>query len=477
MKASGAGAPGTVDADVVVRLAPRAPAAPSSPTTPTPSVGGVIGGVGQRMLAGVTKKMAGQFFSAVDADIAGVRVRRPERSRGRHADGGTRHTQRGACARVVAGAAGPRAPFAGRDFALGVVTGGAVALVGVVVGWAIGGGLTMRAFTAAAVQVAPVPAPLTAETIARQPRHVRRDDPRVRRGHRCRARRAARDRRRPASPRAAPRRSSGTSSPSCPGAMIEPIQAVARELGVHVCFGTYERGPERGVVYNSSVLIGPSGDLLGVYRKTHPFCSEIVAGGGWVTPGDTVTVCDTELGRIGMIICFDGDYPELSRIQAVQGAEVICRPSALLRSADIWDLTSRARAYDNHVYVIGANAVGVDPAGVLYFGNSHIVTPIGHIVAKAATHEGWVSARLDPADGASSLTPGLEHRPGLRPPARPQPRPHPQPPRRARGRRRDVVPARPDPPGRRRADPDPRRPTTVGRRGASITACRPACRS
>ena len=180
--------------------------------------------------------------------------------------------------------------------------------------------------------------------------------------------------------------------------MIEPIQAVARELGVHVCFGTYERGPERGVVYNSSVLIGPSGDLLGIYRKTHPFCSEIVSGGGWVTPGDTVTVCDTELGRIGMIICFDGDYPELSRIQAVQGAEVICRPSALLRSADIWDLTSRARAYDNHVYVIGANAVGADPAGVLYFGNSHIVTPIGHIVAKAATHPGWVTARLDPAD-------------------------------------------------------------------------------
>jgi predicted amidohydrolase len=175
---------------------------------------------------------------------------------------------------------------------------------------------------------------------------------------------------------------------------------------VHVCVGTYERGPERGVVYNSSVLVGPSGEVLGIYRKTHPFCSEIVSGGGWVTPGDTVTVCDTELGRIGMIICFDGDYPELSRIQAVQGAEVICRPSALLRSADIWDLTSRARAYDNHVYVIGANAVGADPAGVLYFGNSHIVTPIGHVVAKAATHPGWVSARLDPADALSSLTPG-----------------------------------------------------------------------
>jgi predicted amidohydrolase len=154
------------------------------------------------------------------------------------------------------------------------------------------------------------------------------------------------------------------------------------------------------------VLVDPRGEVVGVYRKTHPFCSEAVSGGGWVTPGDTVTVVDTELGRIGMIVCFDGDYPELSRIQAVQGAEVICRPSALLRSADLWELTSRARAYDNHVFVVGANATGTDAAGVHYFGNSHVVTPIGHIVAKAASHEGWVSARLDPAEALASLTPG-----------------------------------------------------------------------
>ena len=58
------------------------------------------------------------------------------------------------------------------------------------------------------------------------------------------------------------------------------------------------------------------------------------------------------------------------------------------------------------MFVVGANATGIDPAGVLYFGNSHIVTPVGHIVAKAASHEGWVSARLDPATALASLTPG-----------------------------------------------------------------------
>jgi predicted amidohydrolase len=113
------------------------------------------------------------------------------------------------------------------------------------------------------------------------------------------------------------------------------------------------------------------------------------------------------------MICFDGDYPELARIEAVLGAEVICRPSALLRSADIWELTTRARAYDNHVFVVASNATGVDPAGVLYFGNSLIVTPIAEVIARAASHECWVSARLDPATALASLTPGSSVRQGF----------------------------------------------------------------
>lgn len=263
----------------------------------------------------------------------------------------------------------------------------------------------MRAFTAAAVQVAPTPGPLDAESVRKNL------DKCVDFTRRCVAATGA-------ELVVLPESATTGFTPDCsveelwdlvselPGPVIQPIQDVARELGVHVCVGTYERGPERGVVYNAAVLIGPTGEVLGVYRKTHPFCTEAVSGGGWVTPGDSVTVCDTELGKIGMIICFDGDYPELSRIQAVRGAEVILRPSALLRSADIWELTSRARAYDNHVFVVGANATGIDPAGVIYFGNSHIVTPIGHIVAKAASHESWVSARLDPTEALASLTPG-----------------------------------------------------------------------
>jgi predicted amidohydrolase len=186
-----------------------------------------------------------------------------------------------------------------------------------------------------------------------------------------------------------------------PGPVTEPVQEAARRLGVHVVLGTYERGPERGTVYNTAVMVGADGSVLGRYRKTHLFCGE-----DWVTAGDRAVVVQTPLARLGLMICFDGDYPELARIEAVQGAEVICRPSALLRSADIWDLTNRARAYDNHVFVVGANATGIDPAGVIYFGNSMIVTPVAEVVARAASHAGWVTARLDPATAMASLTPG-----------------------------------------------------------------------
>jgi predicted amidohydrolase len=191
-----------------------------------------------------------------------------------------------------------------------------------------------------------------------------------------------------------------------PGPVTEPVQEVARRLGVHVVMGTYERGADRGVVYNAAVLIDRRGEIGGVYHKTHPFSTEMRSRGGWVTPGDEVCVVDTELGCIGLMICFDGDYPELSRITAVQGAEVIVRPSALLRSADIWELTNRARAYDNHVFVIGSNATGIDPARAIYFGNSMIVSPVAEVVARASSYEQWITARLDPDEALASMTPG-----------------------------------------------------------------------
>lgn len=128
MKAQGAGGPGTVDADVVVRLAPSAAGGTDLSYDADAAVGGVIGGVGQRMLAGVTRKMAGQFFEAVDDDIAGVRKEKK-----------TKPVEVPSGPRPIEAVGTSTAAFGGRPYAWGVVTGGAVALAGVIVGWAIGG--------------------------------------------------------------------------------------------------------------------------------------------------------------------------------------------------------------------------------------------------------------------------------------------------------------------------------------------------
>ena len=181
-----------------------------------------------------------------------------------------------------------------------------------------------------------------------------------------------------------------------PGNTSQKIQAAAAKYGVHLVWPTYRRAGERGRILNSAVLIGPDGEVIGIYDKTHPFPGERRDYGGWTEAGTSADVYETELGTIGMIICYDGDFPELSRLLAVKGAEVIVRPSALLRSYDIWYITNCARAYDNHVYMVSTNMLGPDAGGNYYFGHSMIVNPIAWRLAQARGTEEIIAAKLDP---------------------------------------------------------------------------------
>ncbi|MEK7107169.1 MAG: carbon-nitrogen hydrolase family protein [Patescibacteria group bacterium] len=81
----------------------------------------------------------------------------------------------------------------------------------------------------------------------------------------------------------------------------------AREFDSYLVFPTYERGERPDILYNSAALIGPEG-LIGVYRKTHPFPTERLEGGGWTTPGSQPCCLETSIGRIGIVICYDGDF-------------------------------------------------------------------------------------------------------------------------------------------------------------------------
>ncbi|MBF0407046.1 MAG: carbon-nitrogen hydrolase family protein [Candidatus Riflebacteria bacterium] len=188
-----------------------------------------------------------------------------------------------------------------------------------------------------------------------------------------------------------------------PGRLTDEGIKWAKELNAYIVFPTYERGKKEGTVFNSAALIGPTG-ILGVYRKTHPFPTERKEAGGWTTPGSRSCCVETEIGKIGIVICYDGDFPELARVTTLKGAEIICRPSAFMRTYDHWELTNRARAYDNHVYWIASNAVGPDASGAYFFGSSMIVHPSGFKIAQARASDEFIWAELDP-DPIRTITP------------------------------------------------------------------------
>lgn len=178
--------------------------------------------------------------------------------------------------------------------------------------------------------------------------------------------------------------------------LLAPIQEICRARRIHCVLPTYERGPRHGIVYNSAFLIDARGKNLGAYRKTHLFPTERLQNRGWSTPGHRYPVFDTEIGRIGIHICYDGDFPEVARILALKGAQILCRPAALLRHFEIWEASNKMRAYENHVHHIAVNAVGSDAAGTHYFGHSMIISPIAQTLALGRAVNDLVYAEIRP---------------------------------------------------------------------------------
>jgi len=130
-----------------------------------------------------------------------------------------------------------------------------------------------------------------------------------------------------------------------PGPSTEYFSKLAKEHGVYLVVGLVER--DAPLVYNTGVLIGPDGSLIGKYRKVALPRTEIEAG---VAPGDEYPVFDTPLGKIGMMICYDGFFPEVARQLSVRGAEIIAFPVAGCNPR-----LAAARAVENHVYVVSSS--------------------------------------------------------------------------------------------------------------------------
>jgi predicted amidohydrolase len=174
----------------------------------------------------------------------------------------------------------------------------------------------------------------------------------------------------------------------------------ANEFGVYIAFGMVTKERVESVLYNSSVLVGPDGELVEVYNKIHLRGEERMA----FREGYKLPVAETEIGGIGMMLGYDLAYPEVARSLALDGAEIlVVMANWEATHIDEWKTYVRARAYENAVYVAAANRVGEDVT-LNFGGESMVVGPRGQIHASLADEtdpetgaplEGFAVARID----------------------------------------------------------------------------------
>jgi predicted amidohydrolase len=187
------------------------------------------------------------------------------------------------------------------------------------------------------------------------------------------------------------------------GHCITWAREIAAELGIELVAGSIrEHVPGQTKGANTSVHIGPDGEIRTIYRKLHMFDVE-VDGVAYEEsrdehPGDEVITSELAGGtRVGLSICYDVRFPELYRALIAGGAEVITIPAAftLATTRDHWEVLVRARAIENQCFVIAPNQIGAHAPGRRAGGRSLIVDPWGLVLACAPDTETAIVADLD----------------------------------------------------------------------------------
>jgi deaminated glutathione amidase len=196
---------------------------------------------------------------------------------------------------------------------------------------------------------------------------------------------------------------------SVPGPTTTRMAQLAQSRALTLHLGSLlEESPVKGKFFNTSVVIGPSGEIVATYRKIHLFDVNVPEAivhreSDIIAPGDEMVVAQLTDFSLGLSVCFDVLFPEPYRALALTGAEVIAIPAAFnaVTGRAHWDLLVRARAVENHVFVVAATQVGTTAEGIATYGHSLIVDPWGEVLAESTGDEPEVViATLDLRDVA-----------------------------------------------------------------------------
>jgi predicted amidohydrolase len=184
-----------------------------------------------------------------------------------------------------------------------------------------------------------------------------------------------------------------------PGSSINSLEEIAKKENIHIVFGMPEQSEKaHAVLYNTAVLLGPDG-FVGKYRKMHLPTHSVFEEKRYFRLGYEAPVFETELGKMGLTICYDMFFPEISRLLRLKGSQlIICISASPAVRSRFFEVFTAARALENTVFLAYVNLVGVEN-GLQFWGGSRTIAPDGSILAKAKyDEEDLVIGTMDYAD-------------------------------------------------------------------------------
>ena len=186
------------------------------------------------------------------------------------------------------------------------------------------------------------------------------------------------------------------------GPVWQQLSGYAKQYGIYLIGGSMPEKDAEGNVYNTSYIFDREGKQIGKHRKVHLFDIDVKGGQTFkesdtLTAGDSDTVFDSEFGKIGVMLCFDIRFPDLSRRMVNDGAKVIFVPAAfnMTTGPAHWELSFRTRALDNQIYMVGCAPARDVSAGYISWGHSIVTDPWGRVIDMLDEKKGILLAELD----------------------------------------------------------------------------------